>query len=549
MIALFRTCLNKAILLLLFVFMLPCGVLAQGPARGAEEAPKPEYGGRLILGTIGEPSNLIPYLSSDAPSHEAADYLYVAPLKYDKDLQVVPWAAESCKVENGGEKLSFVLRKGIMWQDGVELTADDVEFTYRLMIDKNTPTAYAEDFLTVKEFRKTGRYSFEVYYSEPYARALSTWMGAILPKHVLEGEDLLNTKYIRAPLSSGTYLLSSWTPGTRLEFGFNPNYFEGRPYIDKIMSRVIPDTSTMFLELKAGKLDLMSLSPYQYTRQTNGPRWDENYNKYEYLSFSYTYMGYNLKNPLFSDARVRRAIAHAIDKKGIVHGVLMGLGQATIGPYKPGTWPYNTEIEDYSFDPELARKLLAEAGWREKNPDGILVKDGRPFSFTLMTNQGNEQRIKIAEIIQNQLESVGIEVRIRTVEWAAFIEKFINPRNFDAIIMGWTIAQDPDNFDVWHSSKYEGTGLNFIGYSNPEVDDLLNKGRHLLDPEKRKPIYWRIQEILHEEQPYLFLYVPLALPIIRSDVKGIEPAPAGITYNQDKWWIKKSADERPALSP
>lgn len=549
MIALSRTCLNKAILLLLFVFMLPCGVLAQSSAQGAEEAPKPEYGGRLILGTIGEPSNLIPYLSSDAPSHEAADYLYVAPLKYDKDLQVVPWAAESCKVENGGEKLSFVLRKGIMWQDGVELTADDVEFTYRLMIDKKTPTAYAEDFLTVKEFRKTGRYSFEVYYSEPYARALSTWMGAILPKHVLEGEDLLNTKYIRAPLSSGAYLLSSWTPGTRLEYVFNPNYFEGRPYIDKIMSRVIPDTSTMFLELKAGKLDLMSLSPYQYTRQTNGPRWDENYNKYEYLSFSYTYMGYNLKNPLFSDARVRRAIAHAIDKKGIVHGVLMGLGQTTIGPYKPGTWPYNTEIEDYSFDPELARKLLAEAGWREKNSDGILVKDGRPFSFTLMTNQGNEERIKIAEIIQNQLESVGIEVRIRTVEWAAFIEKFINPRNFDAIIMGWTIAQDPDNFDVWHSSKYKGTGLNFIGYSNPEVDDLLNKGRHLLDPEKRKPIYWRIQEILHEEQPYLFLYVPLALPIIRSDVKGIEPAPAGITYNQDKWWIKKSADERPALSP
>ena len=166
-----------------------------------------------------------------------------------------------------------------------------------------------------------------------------------------------------------------------------------------------------------------------------------------------------------------------------------------------------------------------------------------------MTNQGNEQRIKIAEIIQNQLENVGIEVRIRTVEWAAFIEKFINPRNFDAIIMGWTITQDPDNFDVWHSSKYEGGGLNFIGYSNPEVDELLNKGRHLLNPEERKPIYWRIQEILHEDQPYLFLYVPLALPIIRSDVMGVEPAPAGITYNQDKWWIKRSADERPAISP
>ena len=523
----------------------------RGYAQNQEENAfaKPEYGGRLILGTIGEPSNLISYLSSDAPSHEAAAYLSVAPLKYDKDLQVVPWAAESYRVEDGGKKLSFVLQKGIMWQDGVELTADDVEFTYQLMIAKTTPTPYAEDFLTVKEFRKTGRYGFEVYYDQPYARAQSTWMGAILPKHALEGEDLLNTKYTRNPVSSGTHILTNWSPGTRLEFQANQNYFEGRPYIDQIISRVIPDISTMFLELKAGKLDMMGLSPYQYTRQTSGDRWDEQYNKYQYLSFGYTYIGYNLKNPLFEDVRVRRAIAHAVDKKGIIHGVLMGLGQPTIGPYKPGTWPYNTEIEDYAFDPELARALLSEAGWNEKNSDGILVKDGRPFSFTLMTNQGNEQRIKIATIIQNQLEEVGIEVRIRTVEWAAFIEKFINPRNFDAIVMGWNITQDPDNYDVWHSSKYEGAGLNFGGYSNPEVDELLVKGRHMLDPEERKPVYWRIQELIHEDQPYLFLYAPLSLPIIRAEVMGVEPAPAGITYNQERWWIRGAGGAYPTMAP
>lgn len=521
------------------------------PAHGQESALSsgPEYGGRLILGSIGEPSNLIPYLSSDAPSHEAASYLYVAPLKYDKDLNVVPWAAETYSVEQGGRKLSFKLHEGIFWQDGVELTAADVEFTYKLMIAETTPTAYAEDFLMIKRFEKTGRYSFEVYYDEPYARALSTWMGAILPKHALEGEDLLNTAYIRAPLSCGSYLLSDWLPGSRLEFRANPRYFMGEPYIDQIISRVIPDVSTMFLELKAGKLDMMNLSPHQYTRQTKGERWEEQYRKYKYPAFAYTYMGYNLKNPLFSDPRVRRAIAHAIDKKGIVHGVLMGLGEPTIGPYKPGTWAYNSEIKDYTYGPELAANLLAQAGWTQKNSDGILVKEGKPFSFTLMTNQGNEQRIKIATIIQNQLESVGIEVRIRTVEWAAFIEKFINPRNFDAIIMGWTIAQDPDSYDVWHSSKIKGSGLNFISYSNSEVDALLTEGRHLLDPAKRRPIYWRIQEILHEEQPYLFLYVPYALPIIRSDVMGVEPAPAGITYNSDKWWIKGAEKHYGASRP
>lgn len=510
----------------------------------------PVYGGRLILGSIGEPSNLIPYLSSDSSSSEAASYLYVAPLKYDKDLNVIPWAAASYAMEDGGRKLVFTLRQGILWQDGVELTADDVEFTYRLMIAPTTPTAYAEDFLAIKEFKKTGRYSFEVYYEKPFARALSTWMGAILPAHALQGQNLLTTKLARQPLSCGSYLLKNWVPGSRLEFEANPNFFEGRPYINQIISRVIPDTATMFIELKADKLDMMNLTPQQYDRQTKGPRWSEKFNKYEYLSFAYTYLGYNLANPLFGDVRVRKAIAHAIDKKGIIQGVLLGLGQSTIGPYKPGTWAYNTAIKDYDYDPTLAKKLLSEAGFTDSNNDGVLEKEGRPFSFTLLTNQGNEQRIKVATIIQYQLAQVGIEVRIRTVEWAAFIEKFVNTRNFDAVVLGWTITQDPDIYDVWHSSKIPAPGLNFIGFKNEKLDALLKKGRHTLEQSARQKIYWQVQEILHEEQPYCFLYVPLALPIVRSNIMGIAPAPAGITYNSDKWWIQPghAGNERPAFA-
>lgn len=497
----------------------------------------PVYGGRLILGSVGEPSNLIPYLSSDSASSEAASYLYVAPLKYDKDLNVTPWAAASYAAEDGGRKLVFTLRQGILWQDGVELTADDVEFTYKLMIAPTTPTAYAEDFLAIKEFKKTGRYTFEVYYEKPFARALSTWMGSILPAHALRGENLLTTKLARQPLSSGSYLLKNWVAGSRLEFEANPDFFEGKPYISQIISRIIPDTATMFIELKADKVDMMNLSPQQYARQTDGPRWSEKFNKYEYLSFSYTYLGYNLTNPLFADVRVRRAIAHAIDKKGIIQGVLLGLGQSTIGPYKPGTWAYNTALKDYEYNLPLAKKLLAEAGFADNNNDGVLEKDGQPFSFTLLTNQGNEQRIKVATIIQYQLAQVGIEVRIRTVEWAAFIEKFVNTRNFDAVVLGWTVAQDPDIYDVWHSSKIPAPGLNFIGFKNTKLDTLLEEGRHTLEQPVRQKIYWQVQEILHEEQPYCFLYVPLALPIVRSNIMGISPAPAGITYNSDKWWL------------
>ena len=154
----------------------------------------PVTGGRILMGTIGEPSNLIPYMASDTASGEITGLLYVAPLKYDKDLNVVPWAAASYEVLEGGRLLRFVLRDDIRWEDGVPLTADDVEFTYKLMIDPKTPTAYSGDFLAIESFKKTGRLSFEVRYAKPFARSLMTWMGAILPKHVLEGQDIMTTR-------------------------------------------------------------------------------------------------------------------------------------------------------------------------------------------------------------------------------------------------------------------------------------------------------------------------------------------------------------------
>jgi len=506
-------------------------------APAADPGP-PVPGGRIIEAMLGDATNLIPPLSSDSASHEVADLLYVAPLRYDKDINLECWAAESYEVLEDGRLLKFRLRPGIRWFDGVELTAADVEFTYKLMIDPATPTAYAEDFKAVSSFAVTGKYDFEVRYDEPFARSLVTWAHAILPKHALAGEDLMNTKYSREPLGAGPYKLSGWEPGRRIVLDVNPDYFEGRAYLDQVVYRIIPDLSTMFLELKAKNLDMMGLTPQQYLHQTTGTTWDEQYRKYKYLSFGYTFLGYNLRHPLFADGRVRRALAHAIDKEEIVKGVLLGLGMPTIGPYKPGTWIYNESITDYGFDPDKARAMLAEAGWTP-GAKGILTKDGRPFSFTILTNQGNDQRIKTATIIQQRLKEIGIEVAIRTVEWAAFIKEFVDTGRFDAIIMGWTIPQDPDGFDVWHSSRAVAGGLNFIGFQNPEADALLEKGRRTLDREGRKKIYDAFQDILHREQPYCFLYAPYALPILSSRIQGVEPAPAGISYNFTKWWVPK----------
>ena len=502
------------------------------------ETPRP--GGRIIFGSLGEPSNLIPPLATDGASQELADYLYVALLRYNKDIELEPWAARRYEVLDGGLRLRFELRHGIHWFDGEELTAEDVEFTYKLMIDPDTPTAYAENFKAVQSFTLIDRYTFEVTYAEPFARALVTWASSILPKHILEHENLLSTRYSRNPVGAGPYRLKEWEPGRRIVLEANEDYFEGRPNIDTVVYQIIPDTTTMFMELKSGNLDMMSLSPQQYLFQTGGKEWDRLFHKYRFLSFSYTYLGYNLTSPLFSDVRIRRALAHAIDKEEIVKGVLMGQGQATVGPYKPGTWVYDSSIREYAYDPVLARDMLAKIGWSDHDGDGFLDRDGRPFSFTILTNQGNTLRIKAATIIQFRLRQIGIEVKIRTVEWAAFIREFVNKGRFDALILGWNIVQDPDIYNVWHSSKAVPGGLNFVGYKNTELDRLLDTGRRLVDPDQRKPVYDRIQEILHRDQPYCFLYVPMSLPIVQTRFKGIQPAPAGITYNFNTWWVPAS---------
>lgn len=501
----------------------------------------PDYGGYIVTGSIGDASTLIPMLSTDATSHEIAGLIFSGLVKYDKDLNLVGDLAESWGVSPDGLTITFHLRKGVRWADGVEFTSEDVLFGFRTITDPKTPTAYAGDYLVVEKAEAPDPYTFRVTYKEPFAPGLSSWGNlVVLPRHLLEGQDITKSPLGRRPVGLGPFRLSEWKTQERIELEANGTYFEGRPYLDRFIMRIIPDTATMFLELKSGGLDWMGLSPIQFDRQTDTPFFRNNFRKYKYLSFSYTYLGYNLRNPLFSDRRVRQAIAHAIDKEEIVRGVLLGYGVVATGPYKPDAWFYNPAVPSFPYDPERAKALLAQAGWRDTDGDGILDKDGRPFSFSVLTNQGNPLRERTAQIIQYRLGKIGIDMKIRTLEWTAFINDFIDTRRFDAVLLGWTLGQDPDIYDIWHSSKTGPKELNFIGYANPEVDRLLIEGRRTFDREKRRKIYFRIQEILAEDQPYTFLYVPMALPVIHKRFQGIEPAPAGISHNLIRWWVPRS---------
>jgi len=246
-----------------------------------------------------------------------------------------------------------------------------------------------------------------------------------------------------------------------------------------------------------------------------------------------------LKNPLFKDKKVRQAISFAIDKTEIVDGVLLGLGTVATGPYRPDMWYYNKNVKKYNYCPECAKKLLKETGWADSNNDGILDKNRKNFEFTILTNQGNNNRLKTAQIIQRRLKEIGIKVNIRVIEWASFINEFIDKKRFEAVILGWSTGIDPDQYDIWHSSKTGPKELNFISFKNKQVDELLEKARLTFDQEKRKEYYFKFQEILAEEEPYVFLYVPYSLVILHKRFRNVHLAPAGIEYNLERWWVPK----------
>ncbi len=304
----------------------------------------------------------------------------------------------------------------------MEFTAEDVLFTYQTMIDPDVPTAYEGDFLLVKQAEVLDKHTFRVTYDKPFAPALSSWGINILPKHLLEGTDIVRSPLARKPVGTGPYKFKEWSTGEKIVLESNDDYFEKDPYIDRYVYRIIPDTATMFLELKAGSVDQMGLRPLQYLKQTDYPAFKKAFNKYRYPAFAYTYLGYNMQDEKFRDKRVRQAISYAIDKQEIIEGVLMGLGQVATGPYKPGTWYYNPDVKRYPHNPDKAKELLAQAGWRDTDTDGWLDKDGKPFSFTIITNQGNSLRAQTAEIIQQRLKQIVIEVKIRIIEWAAFLK-------------------------------------------------------------------------------------------------------------------------------
>ncbi|MFH1877419.1 MAG: peptide-binding protein [Candidatus Omnitrophota bacterium] len=506
---------------------------------GKEEqcAPRDAY----VYSGIGDARILIPLFADDTSSSYVCSLIYNGLTKVDKDLNVTGDLAEKWEILDDGLTIKFYLRRGIFWHDGKPFTAEDVKFTYDAILDPETGCPYISGYQDIERIEITDPCTITFRYKQPYASALLKFGMGIIPAHLFpDPREIRQSVRAHDPVGTGPYMFSRWERGQYIVLEANTRYFERVPGIKRFVYRIIPDQAVQFLELVSGGIDSMELNPYQFLYRSDTEVFKKRINKYSYLAHAYTYIGYNLNDPLFSDRRVRQALSRAINREEIIKAAYYGLAEACTGPFLKGSAYYDESVAGYGYDPEKAARLFALAGWKDADGDGILEKDGIKFSFVLCTNQGNQVREDIATIVQRQWAAAGVKAEIQVVAWAAFLDQFIDKKKFQAVLLGWSIPTDPDLFSVWHTGSIARGGLNFISYSNREVDELIEGTRREFDEDKRAGLCHRAHRLINEDAPYTFLVFPYAAPAVQKRFRGIKPAPAGIGYNFIDWYVPEN---------
>ncbi|WP_332603749.1 peptide-binding protein [Bacillus sp. S1(2024)] len=533
-----------SLLLILSIFLTACnsGEVGGDEKEGKSDG-KPQQGGDLIAGSTGEPTLFNSLYSTDTASSDIERLIYNTLLDVNEKLEVENQLAEEVKESEDGLTFDVKLKEGVKFHDGEEMTADDVVFTYSIPMSDDYVGERGSNFKMIESVTKKGKYEvqFKLKKPDPYFYNVTLASYGILPKHILKdvpisklGEHEFNRKN---PIGTGPFKFKEWKEGQYVKVEAFDDYYAGRPHLDSITYKIIPDSNAALSQLQAGDVDYLVVTPgpdYKTAEKFNNVKMETD------LGLNYTYIGWNERNELFKDKKVRQALTHALDRQALVDQVLDGDGEIANIPESPLSWNYpdnKDKFKTFEYDPEKAKKLLKEAGWTDSDGDGILDKDGKKFSFVIKTNQGNKTREDLAVVVQQQLKEIGIQAKPQIVEWSALIEQ-MNPPNwdFDAMIMGWSLATFPDQSNIFHSKEAE-KGLNYVWYQNKKLDKLLDEAKTLKDREEYKKAYEDIYEILAEDQPYTFLYYTNYHRAMPKNMKGYVFHPKEDFYKAEDWWL------------
>ncbi len=513
---------NASLISLFLLFLISC----------TYQVPKdPEA---LIWHLGAEPDTLNPITSTDAYASRIDGFVYDSLIERDNQtLEWKPKMAERWAISPDRRQFTFYLRQGIRWHDGVSLTVDDIIYSFDRIMDPKVDAPHLRVYYQdIEKVEKIDERTVRFTYRRPYFMALE-FCGTIpiVPKHLFDnGEDFNSHSQNRAPIGMGPYRFVRWATGKKIVLVRNEDYW-GRainrmPEIKKLNFEVIAEDTVALQILKKGGLDFAGLRPIQWVRQTSSEKFSRRFAKYQFYSPGYSFIAWNMRRPYFSDKRVRQAMTMLVNREEILKKLNFGLGRVTTGPFYIESKDYNREVSAIPYDREGAKRLLKEAGWEDHDGDGVLDREGVPFHFEFLIPSGRRFAERLSSILKEDLRKVGIEMEIRQLEWALFV-KNLDDRKFDAVTLGWVFGVEQDPYQVWHSSQSE-KGSNFVGFSNPEADGIIEMGRQEFDRKARAALYKRLHALIDEAQPYTFLYSSPYLVALDRRFENVKVYPAGM---------------------
>ncbi|MDA8305327.1 MAG: peptide-binding protein [Deltaproteobacteria bacterium] len=514
------------------------------PALASDELTQPKdrvFGDWLVRVLSAEPATLNPITATDAYAGTVDNYIYQTLLKRDeKSLKLVPVLARKWTISPDHLTYTFYLKKNVKWSDGYPFTAKDVLFSFHMIMDPKVDAAPLRSYYQdIEKVDAPNDYTVRFHYRIPYFLALEMCGGLpIVPAHLFKkGEDFNSSPIGRQPVGTGPYELLRWKTGSEIVLVRNKDYWGQKPALDRIIFKIITDSTVALQVLKQGGLDMMSLEPIQWARETETKRFNERFRKLSYYQPQYSFIGWNCRRAIFSDKRVRQAMTMLVPRELILKKILFGLGAVVTGPFYINSPDYDKNIKPYPYDPKAALALLKSAGWNYPPGSYVLEKDGKPFKFQFLIPAGAKLPLQIATILKENLHEIGIEMSIERLEWAVFLQR-INDDDFDACTLGWALGWENDPYQIWDSSQAVKNGSNFVGFKNAEADKLIMAARKEFNPEKRRKMYYRLQEIIHDEQPYTFLFTTKALVAVSRRFQNVVVYPMGLAPRY--WWVPKA---------
>lgn len=516
-------------------------VVATAAVAGCEGSTDSRTGGTAVVAYAGAPRAANPLITSDDYSDAMNRFLLFLPLlRFDDELQLTPGLARSWSME-GDSAAVFELHRVARWSDGRPTTAEDVAFTLARALDPETGYPNRAQIGHIRDVEAVDSYTVRLRFDrvrEPLAMLASL---AIVPRHALDtvpAEALPSAAFNLRPVTNGPFRLVEARPGDRWVFAADtlfPEELGGRPRLDRLVWRAIPESAAMAAELQAGEVDVavgVRADVYDRVSERDG------YQGIERPTLEYTAVAWNGRRPPLDDPRVRRALALATDRRQILEGLRGGHGALANGPVPTAHWANASSVEPPPHDVDRARALLAERGFRDRDGDGIVEDSaGSELQLTLLLPAGSDFNRDVAQVLQAGLREVGARLELRQQEFASLIQVITGPdRDFDGVLLGLNADPRLDLRGLFHSEAMDGP-FQLAGYSNPAVDSLLD-AIDATEQEQARELWDEVQRILAEDQPWLYLHGGSELILARSHVNGIDAGLPGLLQNVASWWLE-----------